>query len=118
MKKIEKINNRIDELKKEILKLNEELTNIKSFESIAIFKTTTILKDFSEFEKNVKETIDINIFENLGEKKLAYKIKQQNEGCYIKIEFEGTEKDVEELEKIYKSNKNIIKFITIRCEDY
>lgn len=117
MNKVEKINNKIDELKKEILRLNEELTNIKTFESIAIFKTTTFLKDFNEFEKNIKSVIDINIFENLGTKKLAYEIQQQKEGCYIKIEFEGTEEDVQELEKIYRKDKNIIKFITIRCDD-
>lgn len=116
MKKIETISNKIDELQKEILKLNEELCNIKKFESVAILKPETTLKNYNRIKENIKKTIDFDVYENLGTKKLAYEIQQHKEGCYIKIEFEGTENDVKELEKIYRTEKNILKFITIRCD--
>lgn len=119
MKKIEKINNKIDELKKEILKLETEKNNIREFKSVAILRITTNIKRFETIKKEINDIVDVenDKIEELGIKKLAYEFQKQKEGYYIEFSFDGTCEDVVKLERYYRINNNILKFINVRCED-
>ena len=119
MNKLENINKKIDELKKEIIKLETEKNNIKEFESAAILRITTNIKRFETIKKEINDIIDIenkNI-EELGTKKLAYEFQKQKEGFYIRFNFTGTYEDVAKLEKYYRANNNILKFLNVKCEE-
>lgn len=120
MNKLENINNKIDELKKEIIKLETEKNNIKEFESVAILRTTTNIKRFETIKKEINDIVDIEDekIEELGTKKLAYEFQNQKEGFYIRFNFTGTYEDVTKLEKYYRANNNILKFINIKHEEY
>lgn len=120
MNKLENINNKIDELKKEIIKLETEKNNIKEFESVAILKTTTNIKRFETIKKEIDDIVDIenNKIEELGTKKLAYEVQKQNEGYYIHFNFTGTYEDVSKLERYYRINDNILKFMNVKHEEY
>lgn len=65
----------------------------------------------------INKTGKIENTENLGKKKLAYKIHNNNEGIYMEFKFKGNEKTVAELERVYRIDDNVMKFITIRVED-
>lgn len=117
MNKLESINNKIDELRKEIIKLEEEKKQIKNYRSIIILRANTTLKNFESIEKTIKNMIEVTFWENLGVKKLAYKIREENEGFYVQFDFVGTETDIQEIEKYYRLNDNIIKFLNIRNEE-
>lgn len=52
-----------------------------------------------------------------GIKKLAYEINKCKEGYYIVIYFEADPSIISELERNYRINENIIKFITVRKDD-
>lgn len=120
MNKLENINNKINELKKEIIKLETEKNNIKEFESVVVLRITTNIKRFEIIKKEINDIVDVenSKIEEFGTKKLAYEIKKQKEGYYIKFSFVGTSEDITKLEKYYRTNNNIIKFLNIRSDEY
>lgn len=64
-----------------------------------------------------KESGSIIKTDNLGKKKMAYEVKGHKEGIYIDFYFEGNEKLVNELERYYRIDDNILKFLTIKTDD-
>lgn len=59
--------------------------------------------------------MNVEYFEDLGNKKLAYEIKGRNEGHYIRIEYYTKENEIiENLEKYFKINTDILKYLTIK----
>lgn len=71
-------------------------------------KYTKLLKDFSSREVNV---------EDLGKKKLAYEIKGHKEGCYAVYSFYGQSENISQLERHYRLDDNVIKFMTVIQEE-
>ena len=55
--------------------------------------------------------------EEVGKKKLAYEIKKNQEGYYVIFNFEAKPELISELERNYRIDDEILKFITIRKED-
>lgn len=56
--------------------------------------------------------------ENWGKKKLAYEIKHDRRGTYILLQFESTQENVvSELERLYRLEDSVIKFLTVRVEE-
>ncbi len=54
--------------------------------------------------------------ENWGLINLSYIIKKNKKGNYIHFKIEGNGKTVNELEKIEKLDKNLLKFLTIKVK--
>lgn len=56
--------------------------------------------------------------ENWGKKKLAYEIDHERRGAYVLIQFESAQGNVvSELERLYRLEDSIIKFLTVRVEE-
>ncbi len=56
--------------------------------------------------------------ENWGKKKLAYEIKHDRRGTYILLQFESEQENVvSELERLYRLEDSVIKFLTVRVEE-
>jgi len=54
----------------------------------------------------------------LGKKKLAYEIKHDRRGTYILLQFESAQENVvSELERLYRLEDSVIKFLTVRVEE-
>jgi small subunit ribosomal protein S6 len=51
--------------------------------------------------------------ENLGKKKLAYEVRRERKGIYAHFYFKAPNNTVGELERAYRLEDNIIKFLTI-----
>ena len=66
----------------------------------------------------IKELISsngqIDTTEDLGEKKLAYEVKKHKKAFYYIINFKSKPEFIYKLERNYKLNEEIIKFMTIR----
>lgn len=60
---------------------------------------------------------EVTKVDKMGVKRLAYEISKCKEGYYIVIYFEADPSIISELERNYRINENIIKFITIRKDD-
>lgn len=72
---------------------------------------TTVIEEIRDYlTKNGK----ISVEENLGKKKLAYKVREYEYAYYYLIQFVGKADIISELERKYRINENILKFITIR----
>ena len=54
--------------------------------------------------------------DELGKKKLAYEIKKQKEGFYTVFNFEAKPELIAELERNYRIDDHVMKFITVRKE--
>ncbi len=94
---------------------------MNKYETIFLMK-----KDLTEEQRNkVVDTIKnylngngkITNTEELGKKKLAYEIRKYNEAYYYAIEFNAKAEAIRELERMYRINDDILKFIVIR-KDY
>lgn len=79
-------------------------------------------------EKQQKQIIDkyidlinqsgkVESVENLGRRRLAYEIRKNKEGIYITFNFESEHEFIAELERQYRIDDNVIKFIVVRRED-
>ena len=70
----------------------------------------------------IKELISsngqIDTTEDLGEKKLAYEVKKHKKAFYYIINFKSKSEFIYKLERNYKLNEEIIKFMTIRKSEY
>ncbi|HVO66845.1 MAG TPA: 30S ribosomal protein S6 [Syntrophales bacterium] len=55
--------------------------------------------------------------EKWGKRKLAYEIKKQTNGFYVMIDFVGKRAVIEELERNFKIDDKILKFMTIMKDD-
>ena len=54
--------------------------------------------------------------ENWGRKKLAYEIKRERKGTYVYFYFKGPGTVIAELERAYRLEDSIIKFLTVKLE--
>ncbi len=92
------------------------MEEFKKYESVCILKENIGVKALDQFGIEVKDILkeaNITKIDDIGFKKLAYEIKGNKKGYYILLEFTTTEKQVAELEKYYRLNDDIIKFITV-----
>lgn len=56
-------------------------------------------------------------FDVWGNKKLAYEIKKKSHGTYVCMSYGGNGTVVDELERIFRLDDNILKFMTILKEE-
>ena len=98
------------------IKSSKEILKHK-FESIIILNTNTKLKDIEQIKEYYKKIFDIETIEEIGIKKLAYKIKEQTEGYYIIFKIYGSYENISELEKFQRTNNNVLKFLNIKLDD-
>ncbi|MBR3002938.1 MAG: 30S ribosomal protein S6 [Clostridia bacterium] len=91
---------------------------MNKYESVIIVAPTVNEKQQKEIEnkytKLIKENGKLKDFQNLGKKKLAYEIKKNKEGIYMQIYFESEASFIAELERQYRIDDNIMKFIVVR----
>lgn len=94
---------------------------MNKYESVIIIKPNL---DEGEIESIVTEITDlinqngeVTKVDKMGVKKLAYEIQKNKEGYYIIFYFEADPGIITELERHYRINENIIKFITVKYEE-
>jgi small subunit ribosomal protein S6 len=58
----------------------------------------------------------INV-DNWGLKKLAYPIKKQQQGYYVYTEFAAVPSAVSEMERIFKIDDHVLKFMTVKLQE-
>jgi small subunit ribosomal protein S6 len=56
---------------------------------------------------------DINAIEKWGKKRLAYEIKKRQYGYYVLIRFDGPGAMIKQLEREYRLNESILRFMTL-----
>lgn len=95
---------------------------LNKYESIYILKSdmekddmTTLIEKFKTLVESAEGKIES--VEEWGNKKLAYPIQKMEQGYYVLMNFEAKPEFIVELERVYKINDNVIKFITVRKDE-
>ncbi len=95
---------------------------MRSYQSVLILKPDlddTLVEKVAEkvdgyFKKYGGESLSV---ENWGKKRLAYRVRKNRFGIYLNIYHTCENEKLDELEKEYSLNENIIKFMVIRLTD-
>lgn len=120
----ERLKKENEELKNQNKKLKNkegEMMYMNKYESVIIMRPTINEEERKKELDNYREFLEglsnspVTI-EDLGNKKLAYEIQNNKEGIYAIFNFYGKTEDISELERKYRTDENVMKFITIRHE--
>ena len=90
------------------------------YESIFILKPSIsdedVQKIVSKMEGIVKQGAELITTENWGKKRLAYEVAKEKRGVYVLLRFQGKGDIVSELERNYRIDDNVIKFLTVKLD--
>jgi small subunit ribosomal protein S6 len=93
---------------------------MNTYESIIILKSTLneedVQKTVSKMESLVKQGGELIATENWGKKRLAYEVMKEKKGIYVMLRFLGEGDIISELERNYRIDDNVIKFLTIKLD--
>lgn len=91
------------------------------------YETTFLMKDNITEEqrnnivKNIKQYLTENASvtdeKNIGKRKLAYEIRKYQYAYYYVIQFTGKADIISELERKYRLNDDVLKFITVKIDN-
>ena len=90
------------------------------YESIFIVRPSLSDEDTSKLIDKLKGVVEksgtVLKFENWGKKKLAYEVKRERKGTFVYLNFQSKGDLISELERSYRLEDSIIKFLTVRME--
>lgn len=95
-----------------------ENKDLKEFESVFIVKGSyneeEYQKAFNKVKGYMENLVEIENIEEKGLRKLAYTVRKENTGYYVIVEFKAMNENIVELERFYRIDDDILKFITVR----
>lgn len=94
-----------------------KVVNENKYNALIILDTKISLEDYSIVKTKIKEIIENNVFNEIGKRKLAYKIKDNEEGFFLEFKFESVQEKITELERYFRLEDNIIKFMILKEEE-
>jgi len=97
------------------------MARIRHYETMFIVKATLTDEETQAQIALVKSNIEKNggeivACDDMGTRQLAYEIQKQKRGYYYVIYFKAPTEAIKELERNYRVNENIIRFIFIKSE--
>lgn len=102
-------------------KEEKELAN-RVYEVMYIAQPETANDDIVKLNEGIQKLIEteggsVVRIDDIGRRKLAYEIKRKREGYYVLFEIEGSGKEIAELERRFRVNDAIIRFVTVRVDE-
>ncbi|KLE00334.1 30S ribosomal protein S6 [Aliarcobacter butzleri] len=97
------------------------MSKIKHYETMFILKPTLTEEETVAQIDGIKALIEKNAGEisstdNVGIRELAYEIEKCKRGYYYVIYFKGNPSGIAEIERNYRNNENLIRFIFIKYD--
>ena len=93
---------------------------MNTYESIFILRPglndEDVQKTVTKMEGFVKQGGELIATENWGKKRLAYEVMKEKKGIYVLLRFLGKGNIISELERNYRIDDNVIKFMTVKLE--
>ena len=59
----------------------------------------------------------VSVVEGWGRRRMAYPINKKTEGYYVLLEIEGSGQEIAELERRFRVNDAVMRFITVRVDE-
>ncbi len=97
------------------------MARIRHYETMFIVKPTLTDEETQAQIALVKSNIEKNggevvVCDDMGTRQLAYEIQKNKRGYYYVIYFKAPSESIKELERNYRVNEDIIRFIFIKSE--
>lgn len=94
----------------------------RTYEVMYIAQPETADDDITKLNDGIQKLIETeggNIvrIDNIGRKKLAYEINRRKEGYYVLLEIEGSGREIAEIERRFRVNDAIVRYITVRVDE-
>ncbi len=94
---------------------------MQSYESLFILRPSLSDEDASRLIEKMKGVLEksgatIHKLDNWGKKKLAYEVKRERKGTYVYLQFEAPGAAIGELERSYRLEDSVLKFLTVKQE--
>jgi small subunit ribosomal protein S6 len=91
------------------------------YESIFIVRPSLSEEDTNKIIAKMKGVVErsgatLLKLENWGKKKLAYEVKRERKGTFVHLHFRSGGSVVGELERSYRLEDSVLKFLTVRLE--
>ena len=94
---------------------------MNKYESVIIINPSVDEEGVKSLIKKYTDIINnegkVESVEEIGKKRLAYEIMKNKEGYYTVFNFEAKTELISELERVYRIDDKVMKFITIKKED-
>ena len=92
---------------------------MNKYESVIITKPAeeSAINVEDKFSELIEKNGNLTKLENLGIRQLAYQVKGYEKGHYLIYHFESEAEFIGELERQFRLDENIIKFIVIKVEE-
>ncbi|MEA3513795.1 MAG: 30S ribosomal protein S6 [Campylobacterota bacterium] len=97
------------------------MARIRHYETMFIVKPTLTEEETQAQIQTVRSNIEKNggtivSYDDIGTKNLAYEIEKNKRGYYYVIYFTAPSESINELERNYRVNESILRFIFIKSE--
>lgn len=94
----------------------------RTYEVMYIAQAETAEDDITKINDSIQKLVEgeggnVVRIDNIGRKKLAYEIKRKKEGYYVLLEIEGFGKEIAEIERRFRVNDAIVRYITVRVDE-
>jgi len=90
------------------------------YESIFIVRPSLSDEDTAKVIDKMKGVVEksgtVMKVENWGRKKLAYEVKRERKGTFVYLNFEAKGDVIGELERSYRLEDSVLKFLTVRLK--
>lgn len=93
------------------------MNNKKLYETIYILKGSFTEDEYKQKFNNVQKYLskyNIEKVEEVGKRKLAYEVDQETNGYFVIVEIRATEEEIAEIQRYYRINDDIIKFLVVK----
>ena len=98
------------------------MAETRVYEMMYIAEPTTTDEDITKLNDAIGDLIkngggNVVRVEDMGLRRLAYKINKRTEGHYVLFEIEGSGQEIAELERRMRVNDIIIRYLTVRVDE-
>lgn len=90
------------------------MNNKKLYETIYILKGSFTEDEYKQAFNKVQKILskyNIEKVEEVGKRKLAYEVNKETNGYFVVVEIRATEEEIAEIQRYYRINGDIIKFL-------
>ena len=96
---------------------------MRRYETFIIIDPDLSNEERSPIFEKVKDLIQqekclLVIFDEWGARRLAYEIKKKSRGYYVRLDYCGTGKLVDEMERFFRIDDRVLKYMTVLLDKY
>ena len=108
-------------IKLESQKEEKKLAN-RVYEVMYIAQPETADDDIAKLNEAITNLVEkdggtVSVVEGWGRRRMAYPINKKTEGYYVLLEIEGSGQEIAELERRFRVNDLIMRYMTVRVDE-